>query len=198
MPDESSDPRRDAILEAAFKAFALYGYRRTSMEEIARGTGLSRPSLYQHFGNKEEIFRALSDRVHDQALAAAEAALASDAPLASRLEDALVAKVGRLLDVVADSPHGEEILDENNRLCGDIVSGSSERLQSMLASALAAAVRSGELSLAGTGVTAPAAAELLRLSANGLKHEVANERDYRRRTRQLVRIFLAGLQAFDG
>ena len=195
---DPSDPRRDSILDAAFKAFALYGYRRTSMEEIASGTGLSRPSLYQHFSNKEEIFRALSERVHDEALDAVEEALKSDAPLASRLEDALVAKVGRLLTIVADSPHGEEIVDESSRLCGDIVLRSSERFQTMLAAAIGAAARSGELSLAGSGMSAPAAAELLRLSAAGLKHEAANERDYRRRARHLVRIFLAGLRAMDG
>ena len=194
MPD-TSDSRRTAILEAAFKAFALYGYRRTSMEEIARGTGLSRPSLYQHFRSKEEIFRALSEQVHEQSLAAAEAALQSDAPLASRLEDALVAKVGRLLTIVADSPHGAELLDESSRLCGDIVSRSIERFQAMLAAGVRAAVRSGELSLVSSGLSAPAAAELLRLSATGLKQNAKDESDYRKRTRQLVRIFLAGLEA---
>ncbi|MCR9096262.1 MAG: TetR/AcrR family transcriptional regulator [bacterium] len=194
MP-EAPDPRRATILEAAYKAFALYGYRRTSMEEIARGTGLSRASLYLQFANKEEIFRALCERVHGEAVDEAEAALASDAPLASRLEDALVAKVGRLLDVVADSPHGDEIVDESSRLCGDIVLASSERFQKVLASALAAAVRAGELRLAGSGLSAPAAAEMLRLSATGLKYGAGNARDYRKRTRRLVRVFLAGFDA---
>ena len=36
------DPRRDSILDAAFKAFSQYGYQRTSMEEIASGTGLTK------------------------------------------------------------------------------------------------------------------------------------------------------------
>lgn len=194
---EAPDARREAILEAALKAFALYGFRRTSMEEIARGTGLSRPSLYQHFSNKEEIFRALSERIHAQALEAAERALASDEPIASRFEDALVAKVGGVLAVVTGSPHGEEIVDESNRLCGDVVVTSSERFQKILSSAITAAIRRGELSLEGSGLSASAAAELLRLSANGLKHAVANEREYRKRARHLVRIFLAGLDAID-
>ena len=126
---QPSDPRREAILEAAYKAFALYGYRRTSMEEIARGTGLSRASLYHQFANKEEIFRALVESVHASALDSAEAALERQAPLAERLEDALVARVGRLLDVVSESPHGEEIVDESSRTCGDLVLASSERFQ---------------------------------------------------------------------
>ncbi len=193
------DRRRAAILDAAYAAFARYGYRRTSMEQIARGTGASRASLYLHFANKEEIFRALCERVHGEALDAAEAALESEAPLASRLEDALVAKVGRLLDVVADSPHGEEIVDESSRLCGDIVLASSERFQKRFATALAAAARAGEIHLSGAGLTAPSAAQLLRLAATGLKSEAGNAREVRKRTRKLVRIFLAGLDAIgDG
>lgn len=191
------DPRRDAILDAAYQAFARYGYRRTSMEEIARGTGMSRASLYLQFANKAEIFRALVEQVHGEAVDAAEDALASDAPLAARLEDALVARVGRLLDVVEGSPHGDEIVDESSRLCGDIVLASSERFQKRLAAALARAVRSGELSLSRAGLSAPAAAELLRLSALGLKNDAGNAREYRKRTRRLVRIFLAGLAAID-
>ena len=189
---EAPAPRRDAILEAAYKAFALYGYRRTSMEEIARGTGLSRASLYLHFANKEEIFRGLVERVHTSALDAAERALEGDVPLASRLEDALVAKVGRLLDVVSESPHGEEIVDESSRTCGDIVLASSERFQKMLAKAMSTAVRAGELRLVGTGLSAPAAAEMLRLSATGLKYGAGDGREYRKRVRRLVRVFLAG------
>lgn len=194
---EALASRRDAILDAAYQAFARYGYRRTSMEEIARGTGMSRASLYLQFANKEEIFRALVERVHGEAVEAAEDALVSDAPLAARLEDALVAKVGRLLDVVEDSPHGDEIVDESSRLCGDIVLASSERFQKRLAAAFTRALRSGELDLAGTGLSAPAVAELLRLSALGLKNGAGNAREYRKRTRRLVRIFLAGLAAID-
>lgn len=191
------DPRRETILEAAYKAFTLLGYRRTSMEEIARGTGLSRASLYLQFANKEEIFRALVERVHAKALDSAEAALESEAPLAARLEEALVAKVGQLLDVVAESPHGAEIVDESSRTCGDLVLASRERFQQGLAKAIAAAVRSGELRLVGAGLSAPAAAEMLRLSATGLKEDAANARVYRKRVRRLVRVFLAGLEALD-
>ena len=68
-PSEAFASRRDAILDAAYQAFARYGYRRTSMEEIARGTGMSRASLYLQFANKEEIFRALVERVHGEAVA---------------------------------------------------------------------------------------------------------------------------------
>ncbi|MEM7319164.1 MAG: TetR family transcriptional regulator, partial [Pseudomonadota bacterium] len=37
MKDEIEDPKQKAILEAAWTAFATYGFRKTSMDDIARG-----------------------------------------------------------------------------------------------------------------------------------------------------------------
>ena len=40
------NPKRDAILVAATTLFGRYGYRRTSLEDISKETGDSRPSLF--------------------------------------------------------------------------------------------------------------------------------------------------------
>src|SRR5581483_9911319 len=68
----------ERILDAALVRFAQYGFRRTSMEDIAAEAGVSRAALYLQFDNKEAIFRALSEALHERALAAAIAALAGD------------------------------------------------------------------------------------------------------------------------
>ena len=44
---ENPDPKREPILASAFTQFSRYGYRRTSMEDIAKETGISRPSLHE-------------------------------------------------------------------------------------------------------------------------------------------------------
>ncbi|XHE56708.1 TetR/AcrR family transcriptional regulator [Phaeobacter sp. BS34] len=44
MMSSSSDPKQRAILEAAWGGFATYGYRKTSMDDIARRAGMSRLS----------------------------------------------------------------------------------------------------------------------------------------------------------
>ena len=46
--------RKDEILEAAFKLFALKGYN-TSMSDIASQVGIKVPSLYNHFESKDDI-----------------------------------------------------------------------------------------------------------------------------------------------
>ena len=67
-----SDPKRESILAGAQVQFSRYGFRRTSMEDIAKETGVSRASLYSYFENKEEIFRDLSIVLHEEALGNAE------------------------------------------------------------------------------------------------------------------------------
>jgi AcrR family transcriptional regulator len=47
------DPR---LIEAATAVFLRYGFRRTTMGDIAKEAGVSRPALYLRFCNKEQIF----------------------------------------------------------------------------------------------------------------------------------------------
>lgn len=54
---DASDSRREAVLEAAIGVFARYGFRKSSMDEVARAAGVSRQGLYLHFADKEELFR---------------------------------------------------------------------------------------------------------------------------------------------
>ena len=46
------------IIEAATSVFLRYGFRRTTMGDIAEAAGVSRPALYLRFCNKEHIFQA--------------------------------------------------------------------------------------------------------------------------------------------
>jgi AcrR family transcriptional regulator len=196
VPDLPDD-RRDSILTAAKTQFGRYGFRRTSMEDIAKETGVSRATLYSYFDNKEEIFRCLSEKLHERSLADAAAHLQGEvedgAGIAARIEGALLSRITPFLEVVAQSTHGSEIYDESNRLCGDIVLESTERFGEMLTAALAAAARAGEIDLKAAGLTAPAAADLIQLSAAGLKHSASEVAVVEKRVRGFVRVFVAGL-----
>ncbi len=66
---ERDAARRREILAAAEQCFFKFGYAKTSLDDIARVAGLSRPLLYRKFANKEAIFHALYDQVFTTALA---------------------------------------------------------------------------------------------------------------------------------
>ena len=72
------------ILQCATALFLERGYERTSMEAVARGVGISAPSLYWHFANKEELcFTILFDL--SQHLNSQIEALPANEPAANRL-----------------------------------------------------------------------------------------------------------------
>ena len=164
------------------------------MEDIAGETDLSRASLYSHFKNKEEIFREISVALHEDALAEAEGLLNDrEASLEARIEGALAARLVRIHEVGDESPHGSEVCDEANRLCGDVVADSTARFHEMLMEAFQTGVREDEVDLDGADLSPEAAAELLRLGSFGLTLGAPDRQTFERRLRSLVRVFFAGL-----
>lgn len=66
--------RERQLLDVAEKLFKVQGYENTSIEDVARAAGVSRPVVYQHFGDKDGLFVACVRRARaelDEALAAA-------------------------------------------------------------------------------------------------------------------------------
>lgn len=125
---DNDTPRQDAILDAAFGAFAAYGYRRTTMEDIARAAGVSRTALYLHFRSKEDIFHSLTERYFEQVLLDMEAALNRPGQTAEQaLFAAFVAKDGKFMDVVLSTPHGAELLDAGFSASPELVRTAGER-----------------------------------------------------------------------
>lgn len=60
------------ILDSALKVFADQGYSGTSMDAIAALAGVSKPTLYQYFGSKEQLFAAIMLEQRDSMLGAFE------------------------------------------------------------------------------------------------------------------------------
>lgn len=52
----------DEALQAAMELFWRKGYEGTSLSDLTEGMGITRPSLYGTFGNKEELFRKALER----------------------------------------------------------------------------------------------------------------------------------------
>ena len=120
--------RQDTILDAAFGVFAAYGYRRTTIEDIARAAGLSRTAIYLHFRSKEDILRNLTLRYFDECLAAMAVALnapGQDDEMA--LYNGFVAKDGKYMAVVLSTPHGAELLDAGLAISAELVRSADER-----------------------------------------------------------------------
>ncbi|HEY4428350.1 MAG TPA: TetR/AcrR family transcriptional regulator [Solirubrobacteraceae bacterium] len=60
---QTSDERREQVLEAATHEFAVHGYHAASTAAIAKLAGISQPYIYALFPNKRELFLAAQARM---------------------------------------------------------------------------------------------------------------------------------------
>ena len=72
--------RREQVLGVGRRLFAERGYDGASMEEVAARAGVSKPVVYEHFGDKEKLYHAVVDREVRALLEQITAALTSGHP----------------------------------------------------------------------------------------------------------------------
>lgn len=58
-PTGDSDSTSARILAAAKRLFLVSGYRQTSLEDVGTEAGVTKPTVYSHFGSKEGLLLAM-------------------------------------------------------------------------------------------------------------------------------------------
>jgi AcrR family transcriptional regulator len=170
------------VLDAALETFARFGYRKTSMDDVAAAAQISRPGLYFLFASKAALFRAATERAIDLDLAAAERVLAGhDRTLVDRVVEAFDTWAGRYIGPMSDV---QTLVADNPGLLGPIAAAGPDRFQRMLLDALRGSVRD------------PGAVMQTLVSVSvGLKHQVADRSEYHDRLRAAALLVLAPLEA---
>lgn len=134
-PPSQSAQRRDAILLAVIPIFGRYGFRRTSIEELAAAAGLSKQGLYLHFSSKEELFREAMNKYLNDGLVLVDRELARPgATLYSRLMGAMAAWFGRHLATFA--PGSFDVIEAGDRLSAEGVAGYKAAFKVKIAEAI--------------------------------------------------------------
>lgn len=192
-----AEATRAALLDAAVAEFSAFGFRRSSMESVARRAGVSRATLYVHWKSKDDLFRALVEAIHTEQVAAMEEAVAeAGLPFEARVIRVLEARFLRFVELTAVSAHAAELYDLHGRLCGDVARASQERSEKLLARMLREAAKRGEVDLARSGLSAARAARVLFDCAHGAKGEdpaAATPAEFRERLARIVRVLVTGL-----
>ena len=78
---------KDFILEEAARLFAKEGYDRVTVRDISSATSLSMPTLYHHFGDKENLYREVEAKCYGALKNRLLAALENDGDPEERLRD---------------------------------------------------------------------------------------------------------------
>jgi TetR/AcrR family transcriptional repressor of mexJK operon len=137
-----SERKRDAIARAALTLFAIDGYERTSVDAIATEAGVSKRTVYSHYGDKETLFlsvvRDTYESMHtriseivdhvpwDRDLAAALTKCATDITR-SIVRSPERSTLARLL--ITEAPHFPDVIDLlHTREIAPLIAAPLERL----------------------------------------------------------------------
>jgi AcrR family transcriptional regulator len=154
------------VLDAAVGVFARFGFRKTTMDDVARAAGVSRQGLYLSFANKEELFRrALVHSLRSQLAAALAALSRSEDRLETRLLSACMEWSGRFVGSMgADA---SDLMCAGTSLAGATLREYEWQFEEALANAIGASPVAGACAAAHLEVADLARA--LHATSRGLK-----------------------------
>ncbi len=125
--------RKAAILTAAQPVFLRYGYRKTSMDDVARAADVSRQGLYVHFVNKEDLFREMIHQGLTLHLHEARLILSDEArPIGHRLIAALTEWFGGQDKLGANT----DLLQASLQIGEAIIQGQKEKFENEIRRAI--------------------------------------------------------------
>lgn len=187
---------RDRILDAADRLLARYGYKKMTIDDLAREAAIGKGTVYLHFKSKEDLVLSHIDRIIDRLLERFEAIAASDAPPQEQLEEMLLLRVMFRFDSVQ---HYTESISEVLR---DLRLGLLERRARYFeeeAKVIAKVLREGQRTGAFRAHEAIATARALVAATNSLlpyslsTAELGRRQNVEQSTRRIIALLLHGL-----
>lgn len=195
-PRSTADGARlEQVLAAALEVFGRHGWRKTSMEDVARSAGISRQGLYLHFPNKEALFQAAVRQELDIALDEASRRLnEEDEGLEQRVVAALDAWLGRYAESMLASDIANMLENPAIQL-KDIVEAASGTFDARLAAAIASATT--EADRRRLGVTPQEIATVLHTVGQGAKYLSHSREGFVTRATAATHLVFAGFHTVD-
>jgi AcrR family transcriptional regulator len=182
--DGKESARQAHVLETALTVFVRHGFRKTSIEDIAKAAGISRQGIYLHFKDKDAIFSASIQKALDDGLQAANRILDDDRPtLEEKLFKALDEWFGRHVGLL--DPEASDLLAQCERVLGDAVGKSRSSFQKKLEKAvLGRPARKTK----GADKRAATIADMLCACGMTWKHSLASRQEFSEKMRDAIHL----------
>ncbi len=81
--------RKKQIVDAATKSFSLFGYKATTMDQVAKLANVGKGTIYTFFSNKEELFDEIAFSLMDEMKGRAEKAISPTVTFSENVHNAL-------------------------------------------------------------------------------------------------------------
>jgi AcrR family transcriptional regulator len=171
------DDKHSHILDAALNCFLQYGFRKTSLDDIASTAGISRTSIYNYFKNKEELFTSMVEHMLDSAYNQAQQISVSKLSKADKIKEMFeVFKIDPVKRVF-ESPHGSELFAVGCSLPGAHAQ-MFENYQNRFLKLVSKLIGNKDV------------AEVMVLAIRGLKHDTPSFNIFRKRVLTLINMGL--------
>lgn len=161
--------KTEAILAAAVKLFTRFGFRRTSMDDIAREAGVAKGTLYLYFAGKAEVFRAMQQRNLEDSEARCNAAEQAGSSFRDRLLRVLDANYGWFHAHFGASEHLSELGFTRVTVGADIAAVGETAYAGRLERLFVAADAAREINLTSSGLSAADLTATVLAAARGAK-----------------------------
>ena len=188
---------REAILDATDRLLSIYGYKKMTIDDLAREVGIGKGSVYLHFSSKEEIVLSHIDRIVERVKFELNRIAESDCDCSECLRQMLSARITIRFESV------QHYTQNLNDLLADLRPKLlARRRQYFLEEAeiFARVIEKGQKSGALRGDDAFRSAETLLLATNSLlpysltASELGEREEIEEKANRLAKILIRGLE----
>ncbi len=192
--NDAAHRKEEKVLSAAEGCFVRYGFRKTTMGDIAAAAQISRPALYLVYNSKEDVFRAVVARLFATMLAELREGIDARGEPVERLQFAFEVWCVRPFEIVQNAPDAADLLENSRKISADAWNKAEADFEAIITDTLSR-VMQGQ---GGPGLSAAQVAHVLATAVPGFKESARSVADLRGRIRDLLDLVLNGLQARAG
>ena len=195
---EDGKGRIEQIAAAALRLFARYGYKRTSMDDIAREARVARATLYLHFKGKDDVFRAMLAGLGGQVETRCREALATPGPFSERLAALMEAHHGTAYAAFSAGEHLGELKAVMVAIAGAELAAFETIFVRFASELFEDAAARGEIAITRSGLPLDSLIATLMRAAAGAKYgDQPSCEHYLLRLREIATVFAAAVLKDD-
>jgi AcrR family transcriptional regulator len=193
---EAGSAKRNAIVMAGLQLFTQYGYRKTSIDDIAEEAQVAKRTVYLNFENKAAVFLAILEYLTDQVRQRCAAAEAADGTAVDRLTGLLDAYFGMGFELFSKSAHMPELAETFSNLAQSNIRDLNMEYEKWLARFLRSLEKTREIGGPPQGLTIEKIVYILVRAAEGAKHDPnvqGDQKAFRQRLRDLATLAITAM-----
>jgi AcrR family transcriptional regulator len=194
---ETSSAKPNAIVLAGLQLFTRYGYRKTSIDDIAQAAQVAKRTVYLHFENKAAVFLAILEYLGEQVRQRCTAAESAGGTAVDRLTGLLDAYFGMGFELFSKSQHMPELEETFSKLARTRIGDLNVEYEERLARFLRSLQKTRGIGGPPQGLTVEQIVHIVVQAAEGAKHDAKIQGDRKaleRRLRELAMLAIAAMK----